>query len=87
MKKCPFKKETNYYSEYAIDHLVPSCMSNADMSKEEFLPCIKEECMAWDTKLEVCLKIAVYFPNGEGKQIPVDGSWGEFAKVIAKVKK
>jgi hypothetical protein len=73
MKKCPFKKEVNYYNEYASGDIFRSSINSADFSREEFLPCIKEKCMAWETELKVCLKIAVFFPDGEGKQIPMSG--------------
>ena len=72
MKKCPFKKEVNYYNKYASDSITRASRNSSDFSREEFLPCIKDECMAWEPELKVCLKIAVFFPDGEGKQIPVE---------------
>ncbi len=51
--KCPFRKEVKYYNYAGTG--VPIMSADAKVSKEDFLECIWEECIAYlsDNKCKI----------------------------------
>lgn len=52
-KLCPFRKQVIYYDcEEDQEWVTPQ--SKSYYSKEEFLPCIKDECIAYSVDTNLC---------------------------------
>lgn len=51
---CPFRKRTIYKARNSRISYFSTRMEDAELSEEDFLPCLKERCAVWNKHYEQC---------------------------------